>query len=72
MEFQSQQACTAAAIVSRGSSPCCATGLFDLATASLAWTAQCHSSATALLAVELSPSGQELLTVARSVNADAC
>jgi len=79
MEFQSQQACTAAAIVGRGSSPCCATGyeggclrLFDLATASLACTAQCHSSATALLAVELSPSGKELLTVARSVNANAC
>ena len=79
MEFQSQQACTAAAIVSRGGSPCCATGyeggclrLFDLATASLAWTAQCHSSATALLAVELSPCGKELLTVARSVNANAC
>jgi len=73
MEFQSQQACTAAAIVSRGTSPCCATGyeggclrLFDLATASLAWTAQCHSPATSILAVEVSPSGKELLTAARS------
>ena len=79
MEFQSQQACTAAAIVSRGGSACCAAGyeggrlrLFDLATALLAWTAQCHSSATAVLAVELSPSGKELLTVARLVNASAC
>ena len=79
MEFQSQQACTAAAMVSRGGSPCCATGyeggclrLFDLATASLAWTSQCHSSATALLAVELSSCGKELLTVARLVSADAC
>lgn len=74
MEFQSQQACIAAAMVSRGSSPCCAAGydggclrLFDLATASLAWTAQCHSSASSLVAVELSSPGKEVLTVARSV-----
>ncbi|DBA73164.1 TPA: hypothetical protein ACH3X2_010098 [Trebouxia sp. C0005] len=79
MEFQSQQACTAAAIVSRGGSACCAAGyeggrlrLFDLATALLAWTAQCHSSATAVLAVELSPSGKELLTVARDGSIALC
>ena len=76
MEFQSPESCTAAAMVSRGGSPCCAAGheggclrLFDLATASLVWTAQAHSSATTVLTVEVSPSpnDRELLSVARSV-----
>ena len=78
MEFQSQQACTAAAVVNRGpgSQPCCAAGyadgslrLFDLSTASLAWPAHSHSSSTAISHVEVSPDGRELLTLARSEHA---
>ena len=72
MEFQSQQACTAAAVVRRGSTPCCAAGyadgclrLFDLSTAALAWSAHHHSSGTAVFAVHPSPDGRELLTIAR-------
>ena len=72
MEFQSLQPCTAAAVVTRGSIPCCAAGyadgclrLFDLSTASLAWSAQHQSSGTAIMAVQASPDGKELLTIAR-------
>ena len=72
MEFQSQQPCTAAAVVTHGCTPCCAAGyadgclrLFDLSTASLAWSAHHHNSGTAIMAVQSSPDGKELLTIAR-------
>lgn len=72
MEFQSQQPCTVAAVVTRGSTPCCAAGyadgclrLFDLSTAALAWSAYHHSAGAAIFAMHLSPDGMELLTIAR-------
>ena len=72
MEFQSQQACTAAAMVTRGSTPCCAAGyadgslrLFDLSTAVLAWSARPHSSSQPIVCEEVSPDGKELLAIAR-------
>ena len=72
MEFQSQQCCTAAAVVSRGSTPCCAAGyadgclrVFDLHTASLVWSAHHHSAGTAIMAVQSSPDAREILTIAR-------
>lgn len=79
MEFQSQQPCTAAAAVTRAGTPCCAAGyadsgvrLFDLSTASLAWTAHGHSSGIAIAAVEVAPDGRELLALARSGHIFAC
>lgn len=73
MEFQSQQACTAAAMVTRGSTPCCAAGyadatlrLFDLSTAALAWSARSYSSSQPIVHLEVSPDGRELLAIARS------
>lgn len=72
MEFQSQQPCTATAVVRHGGTPCCAAGyadgclrLFDLSTAALAWSAHHHSSGTPILAAHASPDGKQLLTIAR-------
>lgn len=72
MDFQSQQACTAAAMVSRGGSRCCAAGyeggclrLFDLATASLVWSSEGPGQEDCVMALEPSVDGKQLLAVAR-------
>ena len=72
MDFQSQQACTAAAMLSRGGAPCCAAGyqggclrLFDLVTASLLWSYDGPSPTQSIMALEPSCDGKQLLAVAR-------
>lgn len=72
MDFQSQQACTAAAMVATGTSHCCAAGyeggclrLFDLATASLVWSSEGAGQADCIMALEPSHDGKQLLAVAR-------
>lgn len=72
MDFQSLQACTAAAVISRGGNPCCVAGydrgclrLFDLATASLVWSSEGAGQADCIMAVEPSHDAKQLLAIAR-------
>ena len=72
MDFQSQQACTAAAVMNSGGAPWCVAGyeggclrLFDLATASLVWSSEGAGRAGSIMAIEPSPDAKQLLAIAR-------